>query len=95
MKKEFFILLTILVVGCVTQPEVRYYKSYNRSPEFKSFIKEDSYTIWYDENIRSLFIEFEKDSFDWKDVQKNLGTSTLDHLFYNRERGIFCVIAKN
>ncbi|MFC1578407.1 hypothetical protein ACFL36_05285, partial [Thermodesulfobacteriota bacterium] len=95
MKKELFTLLIILIIGCVSQPEIRYYKSYNRSPEFKSFIQGDSYKLWYDERIHSQFIEFEKDSAEWKAFQKKWGTFSLDHYFYNRISGIFFIIAKN
>jgi len=88
MKKVFLLLLAILFIGCATQPEIRYYKSYNRSSEFKSFIQGDSYRLWYDEKIHSQFIEFEKDSAEWKSAQKKMGAFPLDHVFHNRESDI-------
>ena len=95
MKKIFLILLTLLIVGCATQPEIRYYQSYNRSPEFESYIQGDGYKLWYDKEIHAQFIEPEKDSTDWKTVQKSMSSFLIDHLFYNRGSGIICVIAKN
>lgn len=96
MKKIFLILLTLLIVGCATQPEIRYYQSYNRSSEFESYIQGDGYKLWYDKEFDAQFIKVVKDSTDWKTFQKSMsGFLLIDHLFYNRESGIICVISKN
>ena len=77
MKKIFLILLTLLIVGCVTQPEIRYYQSYNRSSEFELYIQGDGYKLWYDKELDAQFIKVVKDSTDWKAFQKSMSSFYL------------------
>ena len=46
MKKfvHIFLISLFLLAGCATpQPEIRYYKSYNKPPHFDSYIQGDGY----------------------------------------------------
>jgi hypothetical protein len=98
MKKSIpiFLISLFLIGGCATpQPEIRYYQSYNRPPEFESYIQGDGYKLWYDKELHSQFIELEKGSTEWEALQKSVGTHSLDHVFYNRESGVGCMITKN
>lgn len=98
MKKfiPLFLISLILLAGCATpQPEIRYYKSYNKPPHFDSYIQGDSYTIWYSKDLEEHFVEIEKGTNEWQSLQKEIGIFTLQHAFYNRESGICAVIAKH
>ena len=70
-------------------------KSYNRSPKFELYIQGDGYKLWYDKELDTQFNKLEKDSAEWKTFQEARSELILEHLFYNRESGMACVIAKS
>jgi len=86
----------IFLTGCATpEPEIRYLQSFNKPPEFNSYIQGDNYKLWYNREFHAQFMEIEKGSTEWKSWQESMGTTSLDRAFYNRESGVIWMIAKN
>lgn len=93
--KIFSLALAILIVGCTSQQEIRYYRSYNRSPDLTSHLQGKHYEFWYDEKFYAQFMKIEKGSDKWKDVQKAIDGSILDYLFMNSESGLTFMVFRN
>ena len=94
MKRFLLILLALLVLGCATEPEIRHHRHYTKSPEFDSYMQGDGYKLWYDKEFRAQFTEAEKDSIEWKALQKFMGNTPIDRAFIHSKTGIMAVICK-
>lgn len=91
-----FLISLLFLAGCVTpQPETRYYQSYNKPPNFDSYIQGNGYKLWYSEDHQKRFVELAKEAPEWQSMQKQMGSALLEHVFIDRVRGFYIVIAKN
>jgi hypothetical protein len=98
LKKLIKISLVFLIglSGCVTpEPEIRYMQSYNKPPGFQSYIQGANYKLWYNDKLYDKFIEIDKESYIWKEMQKSSPGFSLDRFFSDPKNGVMLYITKS